>query len=93
LDAFTRINMQNETLHIWEQSKKTMILVTHDIDEAIFLSDRVIVLSAKPGQIREIIDVKMPRPRDRSNEEFMMVRRTILKSLLGKQDIDIEYYI
>lgn len=79
LDALTRINMQNEVLRIWEQEKKTMVLVTHDIDEAIFLSDHIIVLSSRPGRVQEIITVNLPRPRERSSEEFMRIRSGIFK--------------
>lgn len=75
LDAFTRITMQNEVLKIWEKEKRTMILVTHDIDEAIFLSDRIVILSERPGNIKEIINVDLPRPRDRSREEFLNIRK------------------
>lgn len=93
LDALTRINMQNEVLRIWEKEKKTMILVTHDIDEAIFLSDRIIVLSSRPGEIKEMISVNMPRPRDRSSSEFVTIRKKIYKEFFRDSDIDIEYYI
>ena len=93
LDAFTRINMQNEILRIWEHEKKTMILVTHDIDEAIFLSDRIFVMSPRPGKIKEIISVRLGRPRDRSNEDFMRIRKKILMNFLGQSEINIEYYI
>ena len=94
LDAFTRINMQSETLRIWEEEKTTMILVTHDIDEAIYLSERIVVLSEKPGIIKEIIPVNLPRPRDRSNYDFMEVRRKVMLALFDKdKDIDLEYYI
>ena len=77
LDALTRINMQKEVLRIWEAEKKTMILVTHDIDEAIFLSDRIVVLSSRPGRVHEIIPVTLPRPRERSSEEFIRIRMKI----------------
>lgn len=93
LDAFTRINMQNEVLKIWEHEKCTMLLVTHDIDEAIFLSDRIVILSEHPGKIKEIINVNMPRPRDRSREDFLKIRKQILISFLGESNINIEYYI
>lgn len=93
LDAFTRINMQNEVLRIWEKKKRTMILVTHDIDEAIFLSDRIVILSSRPGKIKEIIPVKLPRPRDRSNNLFLEIRKKILMSFLGNTEVNIEYYI
>lgn len=94
LDAFTRINMQKETLSIWEKERTTMILVTHDIDEAIFLSDKIVVLSAKPGVVKEIIPVKLPRPRERSSLEFMELRRKVMLTLYDKEmDADIEYFI
>lgn len=93
LDAFTRINMQNSILDIWEKERRTMILVTHDIDEAIFLSDRIVILSERPGKIKEIINVNLPRPRDRSNNQFLEIRKKILMNFLGGKDISIEYYI
>ena len=94
LDAFTRINMQEETLKIWEREKTTMIMVTHDIDEAIYLSDRIVVLSAKPGIVKEIVKVDLKRPRDRSALEFMGLRRKVMHALYDKNnDKDIEYFI
>lgn len=93
LDAFTRINMQNEVLRIWEHEKRTMVLVTHDIDEAIFLSDRIVILSERPGSIKEIIPVDLPRPRDRSNNLFLNIRKKILTIFLGDSELNIEYYI
>ena len=93
MDAFTRINMQNEVLRIWEREKRTMVLVTHDIDEAIFLSDRIVILSERPGTIKEIIPVKLPRPRDRSNSLFLDIRKKILINFLGDSELNIEYYI
>ncbi len=64
LDAQTREFMQTELLRIWQSTKKTALLITHDIGEAVFLADRVIVLSAGPGQIKEIVSIDIPRPRD-----------------------------
>ena len=77
LDALTRINMQREVLRIWEAEQKTMILVTHDIDEAIYLSDRIVVLASRPGRVHEIIDVQLPRPRERNDDGFIEIRRRI----------------
>ena len=94
LDAFTRINMQEETLKIWEKEKTTMIMVTHGIDEAIYLSDRIVVLSAKPGVIKDIVNVTLPRPRDRSSLDFMNIRRKVMLALYDKEsDRNIEYFI
>ena len=94
LDAFTRINLQDETLKIHQKQKATMLLVTHDIDEAIYLSDRIIVLSAKPGHIKADIKVSLPRPRKRSDLEFLQIRRQVMLELFeNSSGQDIEYYI
>ena len=77
LDAFTKIQMQEELLKIWRAEQSTVILVTHDIDEAVFLSDRVLVMSNRPGTIRRIYPIDFPRPRDRNSPEFVAVRRQI----------------
>lgn len=85
LDALTRLYMQRELERIWQQQKTTMVMVTHDIDEAIQLSDRVVILSSSPGEVKRIVDVPLPRPRNRESEEFREIRETILDefSLLG----------
>ena len=87
--------MQNEVLKLWEHEKKTMILVTHDIDEAIFLSDRIIVLSSRPGRVMDIIDVDLPRPRERSSDDFLKIRGTIFKYLMRNagSGVDINQYL
>jgi sulfonate transport system ATP-binding protein len=77
LDAMTRIQMQQEILRIWEKEKTSMILVTHDIDEAIYLGDRVVVMSARPGTIKKIVQVNLPRPRDWSSFDFVKIRKEI----------------
>ncbi len=64
LDAQTREIMQGELLSIWQKTQKTVVLITHQIEEAVFLSDRVIVFSARPGMVREVVAVNLPRPRD-----------------------------
>jgi NitT/TauT family transport system ATP-binding protein len=66
LDAQTREMMQGELLSVWERTAKTVVFVTHQISEALYLADRVVVLSARPGRIREVIPVELPRPRDDS---------------------------
>jgi NitT/TauT family transport system ATP-binding protein len=70
LDAQTRLIMQDELLQIWQQTNKTVLFVTHGIDEAIYLADRIVVMTAGPGEIKEIMDDHLPRPRDRTSREF-----------------------
>jgi NitT/TauT family transport system ATP-binding protein len=65
LDAHTRTGMQNELLEIWERDRKTVLFVTHSVEEAVFLSDRVVVLTRSPGRIKETIRIDLPRPRRR----------------------------
>jgi ABC-type nitrate/sulfonate/bicarbonate transport system ATPase subunit len=77
LDSLTRSIMQDFLLEIWEEQRKTVVLVTHDIDEAIYLADKTVVMTAQPGQIREVIDVNLPRPRRyemRSEAPFIELR-------------------
>ena len=81
LDALTRIQMQQEIVRLWEVEKTTMILVTHDIDEAIFLGDQIIVMSAGPDTIKKRIFVDLDRPRDRTSPAFIGVRKQILAEL------------
>ena len=64
LDAQTREQMQEELMNLWERTRKTVVFVTHDIDEAVFLADRVVVLTARPARIREEVKIDLPRPRD-----------------------------
>jgi NitT/TauT family transport system ATP-binding protein len=73
LDAHTRTGMQHELLEIWERDRKTVLFVTHSVEEAVFLSDRVVVLTRSPGRIKTIVDIKLPRPRVRA--ELLMDRR------------------
>lgn len=93
LDALTRINMQNEMLKIWEKENTTMVLITHDIDEAIFLSDTIIVLSDKPGVISKRISVDMSRPRDRNSDAFTSIRKVIYQEFFENSSVDIDYYL
>ncbi|WP_168122567.1 ABC transporter ATP-binding protein [Paenibacillus sp. HB172176] len=82
LDAMTRLTMQNELQTIWSGSGKTMLLITHDIDEALYLADKIFVMSARPGQVVETIRLDQARPRNRNDESFSANRQKIM-SLLG----------
>lgn len=79
LDYFTRMRLQRELQTIWMTKHVTMIFITHDIDEALFMSDRIVVLKPRPGRIERIVDVDLPRPRDRESSDFIMLRHEILK--------------
>ncbi|MDR1608374.1 MAG: ABC transporter ATP-binding protein [Deltaproteobacteria bacterium] len=81
LDAFTRMTMQDEILRIRAEKRITMIMVTHDVDEAIYLSDRVVVMTPSPGQVETILNVPFPRPRARNNPDFFLLRSRILEIL------------
>ena len=78
LDAQTRNLLQKELLEIWEKTKKTIIFVTHSVDEAVFLADRLVVLTPRPGRVCEIIPIDFNRPRDRTSAEFAQLRRKVL---------------
>src|SRR6184192_1500538 len=81
LDAFTRMRMQDEVLRLWQARRTTMLLVTHDIDEAIYMSDRIVIMTPRPGRIEQIIPVKMSRSRDRSSPDFLGLRSDILQTM------------
>jgi NitT/TauT family transport system ATP-binding protein len=78
LDAQTRNLLQNELLEIWGKTRKTIIFVTHSVDEAVFLADRLIVLTRRPGTVCETIPIELDRPRDRTGVEFAQLRRKVL---------------
>lgn len=79
LDAFTRMRMQDEVLRLWKLHRTTMLFVTHDIDEAIYMSDRVVIMTPRPGKIESILEVTLERPRERSSHEFLELRGEILE--------------
>lgn len=78
LDAMTKLKMQEELARIWAEERVTMILVTHDLEEAIFLADRVLVLPKEKGERPRIIDIDIPRPRDRNEERFVKFRKQLM---------------
>jgi NitT/TauT family transport system ATP-binding protein len=81
VDAQTRGVLQLELLRAWRATRKTILFITHNVDEAIFLGERVVVMTARPGQIKEIIEVKLPYPRDLTSEEFNACRKAGTKSI------------
>jgi NitT/TauT family transport system ATP-binding protein len=84
LDAQTRNILQGQLLEIWQKEKINIVFVTHSVDEAVFLADKVAIMTARPGRIKEIVDINIPRPRVRTDAEVNTVRDTILKSLFDE---------
>jgi NitT/TauT family transport system ATP-binding protein len=81
LDAQTRNIMQSELLRIWSEEKKTVVFVTHSVDEAIYLADRIVIMSARPGRIKDVIEIPLVRPRNRTSLEVNQIRDRILSDL------------
>ena len=81
LDAQTRNIMQAGLVRILEKTDQTIIFITHSVDEAVFLSDRIVILTKRPAKIKEIVEIPWPRPRDRASPEFTALRKRILEDL------------
>jgi sulfonate transport system ATP-binding protein len=81
LDAFTRVDLQDHLLDVWADTKPTLVVVTHDVDEAIVLADRVLVMRTRPGRIYDEIVTDLPRPRDRQSAAFDFAKRRVLAAL------------
>jgi len=81
LDALTRTNLQQELQRIWQQERITMILVTHDVEEAVFLGDKLAVMEPRPGRIKRVINVPLPHPRERNSFSFLKVKEDVLADL------------
>lgn len=81
VDHLTRLTLQDELIKIWEKKKRTIIFVTHDVSEAVYLADRVVLLSPRPGRIQEIFKVETARPRIRNNPDLLDISERILKHL------------
>jgi len=77
LDALTKIEMQKEILKLRDEKKNTMIMVTHDIEEAVFFADRIVVMSNRPGRIRDIVEIKLPTHRDRTGADFAYYKKKV----------------
>lgn len=81
LDSITRLVMRGELLRIWEAEKKTILFVTHDIEESVQLADRVVVMSARPATIRRIVEIDVPHPRDISDRRYLELRDSIFEEI------------
>lgn len=95
LDAITRMKLQDDILQLSREEKKTIIFVTHDIEEAVYLADRVVIMSPNPGEIKSIVHVNMPHTRDRTSDNFLYVRDKIFEIFHMKPENqwEIEYNI
>src|SRR4051812_31551102 len=93
LDAFTRVDLQDHLLNLWNEFKPTLVMVTHDVDEAIALADRIVVMRPHPGRIADEIEIDLPRPRDRQSAAFDFAKRRVLSALDRSLDraVGIEY--
>lgn len=88
LDSFTRMVLQDEIIRLWKERENTMVMITHDVDEAVYLSTRIVVMSPRPGRITEIVPVPMPYPRNRGALEFSELRTRLLKTLNFAADVE-----
>lgn len=93
LDSFTRMTLQDEIIRLWQERSNTMIMITHDVDEAVYLSRRIIVMSPRPGRVTDVIDVPMSYPRNRGADDFTELRLRILKELNFASEVQQEYYL
>lgn len=94
VDYLTRLQLQDELVGIWEREKKTIIFVTHDISEAVFLADRVVALTPRPSKIKRIIDIPLKRPRDRSDSAILEMEEKIYRVINHEgPEYELEYYI
>ncbi len=81
LDFLTRLKMRSDLIRIWQEERKTILFVTHDIEEAVQLADRVIVMSQRPATVKEVVSIELPRPRDLDSPEYLAVRDRIFSAM------------
>ena len=93
LDAITRYKLQDDLLHITKSQNKTVIFVTHDIDEAVFLADKIVVMSPNPGRIKAVIPIGLGSNRDRTGGDFLQLRDKVFRIFNMKEEDNTEYYI
>jgi sulfonate transport system ATP-binding protein len=81
LDAFTRASLHEMLLELWRDLRPTILMVTHDVEEAVFLADRVVVMRPRPGQVHETLPIRLPRPRNKLTSEYDLARRDVLRAI------------
>jgi sulfonate transport system ATP-binding protein len=88
------MDLQDKLLELWSQRGTTTVLVTHDVDEAVYLSDRIVIMTPRPGKIEEVLNVGLPRPRSRGDADFLELRTRILEKLhFVSRAKDPEYFL
>ena len=87
------MKLQTDILEIAQDTKKTVVFVTHDIEEAVFLADRIVVMTPNPGKIKSIVNIQLGHERDRTSDEFIVARDKIFEIFHMKSDRTVEYYI
>ena len=96
LDAFTRLHLQDELLRIWQEKQPTIVFVTHDLDEAITLGQKIILMAPNPGRIQRVLDVKLGYPRERTDSSFAVLRKELFEEfhlVHRKANAEVEYEI
>lgn len=93
LDAMTRMSMQDEIERLWQEKKKTIIFVPHDIEEAVFLADRIVIMTPSPGRIKSIIKVPLGRKRDRTSADFLEIRDRVFEEFGFKESVELDFYL
>lgn len=94
VDHLTRLQLQNDLLNIWEAEKKTVVFVTHDVNEAVFLGDRVVLLSPRPGKLKQIFNISHQRPRERGDAGLLKIQNDIYAAIYeNKKQAEPEYHL
>jgi len=93
LDAFTRMEMQEELINLWQSAPFTTVFVTHDVEEAVYLADRIVVMTSRPGRLKTIVPVPLARPRLRTDPDFVRIRNHVLKQYERTKPSEAEYII
>lgn len=93
LDAITRMKLQDDILRIAKEQDKTVIFVTHDIEEAIFLADRIVIMSPNPGRIKSVMEIKLTQTRNRTGDDFLALRDKVFEIFNMKPQDEVEYFI
>lgn len=93
LDAFTRLRLQDELLRLWQERKPTVVFVTHDLDEAVYLGSRVVLMAPNPGRVQKVVDIDLPRPCDRTSQAFSAYRHQLFREFQLVHEAAQDYVI